>query len=87
MKFETREDVFNGIKNIISGMTYLDSDQINQNNTFGDDLNFDSLDDVEFVMEIEDTFDICIPDEEAEKLKTVKDCVDYVCKRLEIQEG
>lgn len=46
------------------------------------DLNADSLDDVEIVMELEDAFDISIPDDDAEKRQTVRDIVDYLDGKL-----
>ena len=49
--------------------------------TFSDDLGADSLDQVELVMAFEDAFDIEIPDEDAEKIKTVKDAIDYMAGR------
>ena len=48
--------------------------------SFTDDLGADSLDVVELVMQFEEAFDIQIPDEDAEKIKTVKDAVDYIEK-------
>ena len=49
------------------------------------DLNADSLDMVELVMELEDEFDLTIPDEEAEKLKTVGEVVDYIQKTVAVK--
>jgi len=46
-------------------------------------LNADSLDTVELVMELEDEFNLSIPDEDAEKLKTVGEAIDYIQKRVE----
>jgi acyl carrier protein len=46
------------------------------------DLNFDSLDDIELIMELEEQFDIEIPDAHAEKLKTVRDVIDYVTAEI-----
>lgn len=50
---------------------------------FVDDLNADSLDIVELVMQLEEEFGIEIPDGDAEKLKTVQDAVDYIAKRTD----
>lgn len=52
-----------------------------------DDLGFDSLDEVEFVMILEKEFGILIPDEQAEKIKTVEDAVGIVCKIKEDNYG
>lgn len=51
---------------------------------FSDDLGADSLDIVELVMAMEETFDIEIPDDDAEKIQTIGDVVAYVKKRLEV---
>ena len=52
--------------------------EVTANASFVDDLGADSLDTVELVMAFEEAFDIEIPDEEAEKIRTVKDAVDYI---------
>jgi acyl carrier protein len=49
-----------------------------------DDLGADSLDTVELVMAFEEAFDIEIPDEEAEKIRTVQDAVDYITKHAKV---
>jgi len=51
---------------------------------FSDDLGADSLDIVELVMAMEETFDIEIPDDDAEKIQTIGDVLSYVKKRLEV---
>lgn len=66
------------IKKLISEQLDVDESEIELESSFQDDLEADSLDVVELVMAIEDEFDIEIPDEEAEKLQTVKDAVDYI---------
>jgi acyl carrier protein len=53
-------------------------DKVNENTSFITDLGADSLDTVELVMELEDEFDLSIPDEEAEKIKTVGDAIRYI---------
>ena len=54
---------------------------------FVNDLNFDSLDAVEFTMELEDEFDVQVPDEQAENLKTVEAVVDFVVEKLSAGAG
>ncbi|BAT72113.1 acyl carrier protein [Thermosulfidibacter takaii ABI70S6] len=71
------------IKEIIVEQLNVDESEVTPEASFIDDLGADSLDIVELVMAIEEAFDIEIPDEDAEKIKTVKDAVDYVVKKLE----
>ena len=70
----------NKIIDIISEQMGVDKADISKETSFINDLNADSLDTVELVMEFEDEFDISIPDEEAEKIQTVGSAVDYVVK-------
>jgi acyl carrier protein len=65
---------------IISEQMGVDRSEITRETSFINDLNADSLDTVELVMEFEDEFDMSIPDEEAEKIQTVGAAVDYVAK-------
>jgi acyl carrier protein len=51
-----------------------------------DDLGADSLDTVELVMAFEEAFDIEIPDEDAEKIRTVQDAVDYISKNAKVSK-
>ena len=53
-------------------------DKVSRETSFINDLGADSLDTVELVMEFEDEFEISIPDEDAEKIRTVQDAVDYI---------
>ena len=68
---------------IVAEQMSVDRSEITRNTSFVDDLNADSLDTVELVMELEDEFDLTIPDEEAEKLKTVGEAIDYIKKHQE----
>lgn len=63
---------------IISEQMGADKTEISRETSFINDLNADSLDTVELVMEFEDEFDMSIPDEEAEKIQTVGAAVDYI---------
>ena len=65
---------------IISEQMGEDKSAITRETSFINDLNADSLDTVELVMEFEDEFDMSIPDEEAEKIQTVGAAVDYIAK-------
>ena len=66
------------VKQIIVEQLGVDEAEVTPSASFTDDLGADSLDIVELVMAFEEAFDIEIPDEAAEKIKTVKDAVDYV---------
>lgn len=71
-------DVFDRVKNIIVDQLDVDESQVTLEASFVDDLDADSLDVVELVMELEDEFDMEIADEEAEKITTVGDAVEYI---------
>ena len=66
------------VKQIIVEQLGVDEAEVTPNASFVDDLGADSLDTVELVMAFEEAFDIEIPDEDAEKIRTVKDAVDYI---------
>src|SRR5210317_1447065 len=68
------------VKKIIAEKLSVDLDEVIPEASFVDDLGADSLDLVELIMSMEEEFDIDIPDEEAEKLITVKDAFDYIAK-------
>lgn len=67
----------NKIIGIVAEQLGVDAADITNETTF-DDLNADSLDVVELIMALEEEFDIEIPDEDAEKIKTVKDAMNYI---------
>lgn len=66
------------IKQIVAEQLGVDEDQVTNEASFMDDLGADSLDTVELVMALEEEFDIEISDEDAEKIQTVQDAVDYI---------
>ena len=68
----------NRVIEIISEQMGADKAEITRETSFINDLNADSLDTVELVMEFEDEFDMSIPDEEAEKIQTVGAAIDYI---------
>jgi len=68
----------NKVIDIISEQMGADKSEITKETSFINDLNADSLDTVELVMEFEDEFDMSIPDEEAEKIQTVGAAIDYI---------
>ncbi len=70
------------VKQIIAEKLGVSEDKVNPQASFVDDLGADSLDQVELIMAFEDAFDVEIPDEDAEKLKTVKDAVEYLSGKI-----
>jgi len=66
------------VKQIIVEQLGVDEAEVTPNASFVDDLGADSLDTVELVMAFEEAFEIEIPDEQAEKIRTVKDAVEYI---------
>ena len=66
------------IKSIVVDQLGVDEGQVTEDASFVDDLGADSLDTVELIMAFEEEFDIEIPDEDAQKIKTVKDVMEYI---------
>ena len=66
------------VKEIIVEQLGVDADQVTNDASFVDDLGADSLDTVELVMALEEEFDVEIPDEDAEKIATVHDAIEYL---------
>ncbi len=65
---------------IVAEQMGVDKTEITRETSFANDLNADSLDTVELVMEFEDEFETSIPDEEAEKIQTVGHAIEYILK-------
>jgi len=74
------QEIESKVVDIISEQMGVDKSEIARETSFINDLNADSLDTVELVMEFEDEFDLSIPDEEAEKIQTVGAAIDYISK-------
>jgi len=66
------------VREIVARELSVDLDQVTVDASFMDDLGADSLDTVELVMAFEDAFGVEIPDEDAEKIRTVRDAIEYV---------
>jgi len=71
-------EIFVEVKRIIVEQLDVDEAQIKLESSFIDDLGADSLGLVELVLAFEETFDLDIPDEDTEKIRTVQDAVDYI---------
>lgn len=70
--------IFNKVKGIIAEQLGIEEDEITMEASFLDDLGADSLDLVELIMALEEEFDMEFPDEDAEKVATVGDVVEYI---------
>lgn len=75
--------VLEKIKEIVSVQFNVDEDEIDEDTSFKDTLNADSLDLVELVMALEDEFNLEVEDEGVEEIKTVGDAVEYITNALE----
>jgi acyl carrier protein len=71
------------VKKIVMEQLGVKEDEITTEASFVDDLGADSLDTVELVMALEEEFETEIPDEDAEKMVTIKDAINYIVARME----
>lgn len=71
-------DIFDKVKSIIVERLNVDESKVTEDASFIEDLGADSLDSVELIMQLEEAFDLQIPDEDAEKIATVGDAVKYI---------
>jgi acyl carrier protein len=77
------DEILAKVKEVIVDQLSVEEDDVTPDASFFDDLGADSLDIVELVMALEDSFGISIPDEDAESIKTVGDAVDYIAANME----
>jgi len=78
MEVEEMSSIDKRVKEIVAEQLGVDESQVTNEASFMDDLGADSLDTVELVMALEEEFDIEISDENAEKIQTVQDAIDYL---------
>ena len=76
------EEIFEKVKPVIVEQLGIDEASVRMDSSFLDDLGADSLDIVEFIMALEEEFGIEIPDEDVEKIVTVKDVVEYISENI-----
>ena len=76
------EEIFEKVKTVIVEQLGIDESSVRMESSFLDDLGADSLDIVEFIMVLEEEFGLEIPDEDVEKIVTVKDVVEYISENI-----
>ena len=76
------EEIEDKVIEIVAEQMGVDKSEISRDTNFANDLNADSLDTVELVMEFEDEFETSIPDEEAEKIQTVGQAIEYIASHM-----
>ena len=74
----TEAEIEAKVIDIVAEQMGIDKSEISRDTSFTNDLNADSLDTVELVMEFEDEFETSIPDEQAEKIQTIGQAIDYI---------
>jgi acyl carrier protein len=80
------KEITEKVKQIISEQLGVEEAEVTPSASFVDDLGADSLDTVELVMALEEQFDIEIPDDAAEKIRTVQDAIDYIDKHSKVSK-
>jgi acyl carrier protein len=80
------KEITEKVKQIIAEQLGVEEAEVTASASFIDDLGADSLDTVELVMALEENFDIEIPDEDAEKIRTVQDAIDYIDKHSKVSK-
>ena len=77
--------IFEKLKDIIAEQLSVEADEVNMDSNIQDDLGADSLDVVDLITTIEDEFDLSIPDEAVEEIKTVGDIANYIEKNTDAE--
>ena len=80
----TRQEIEQKVIELAAEQVSVPPGRVTRASHFINDLNYDSLDEVNFAMEVEDAFEISIPDEAAHKIKTVGEAVDYVIEKTNV---
>lgn len=78
----TQQEILKRVRTILSDQLSIDEESVTMSSNIIEDLNADSLDIVELVMSMEAEFDLAIPDEEAERIRTVGDAVEFIATNL-----
>ncbi|MGI9012823.1 MAG: acyl carrier protein [Phycisphaerales bacterium] len=78
----TESEIEAKVIDIVAEQMGVEKNEINRETNFTNDLNADSLDTVELVMEFEDEFETSIPDEEAEKIQTVGQAIEFISRSI-----
>jgi acyl carrier protein len=76
------DEIFDKVKEVVVDQLSVEEDDVSEDASFVDDLGADSLDIVELVMALEEQFGVSIPDEQAEKIKTVGDAVSFIAENV-----
>ena len=83
---EKEKQIAEQVKQVIIEQLGVDEGEVTPGASFVDDLGADSLDQVELTMGFEEKFDLEIPDEDAEKIRTVQDAIDYIVKHSKVAQ-
>ncbi|HHX19535.1 MAG TPA: acyl carrier protein [Clostridiaceae bacterium] len=78
----TQQEILKRVRVILADQLSIDAESVTMESNIIEDLNADSLDIVELVMSMEAEFDLAIPDEEAERIRTIGDAVEYISANL-----
>jgi acyl carrier protein len=81
------DDIADRVATIVSNQLDVEKEKVKPETSFINDLGADSLDIVELVMELEEEFDMSIPDEDAEKIRTVGEAIEYIRKNRGEEKG
>lgn len=78
-----KKEIEKSVKEVVVEQLDVDAGEVSGSASFVDDLGADSLDTVELVMAFEEKFDLEIPDDDAEKIRTVNDAIEYIASKKE----